>query len=148
VPRVSSFDLLLFGGTGDLALRKLLPALYCRHRAANTPEDFARVAQALQDSPAEVRVFFLSTAPDFFAPICKNLATAGLVRTNLRVVLEKPLGRDLAGPDTYAIVDTALGSVVLRVGGHVPQRVGDPVHLTWEARDLQLFDAETEARIG
>ena len=153
MPKVSSFDLLLFGGTGDLAMRKLLPALYYRHRdgdlpphgrilglaretlsrdefvakvassftsfvpaadidkatfdafaqrldyikvEANTPADFTRVAQALKDSPAEVRVFFLSTAPDFFAPICKNLATAGLVRANSRVVLEKPLGRDLA----------------------------------------------------
>src|SRR6202008_2618336 len=46
--------------------------------------------------PAEVRVFFLSTAPDFFAPICKNLAAAGLATANSRVVLEKPLGRGLA----------------------------------------------------
>jgi glucose-6-phosphate 1-dehydrogenase len=153
MPKVSSFDLLLFGGTGDLAMRKLLPALYFRHRdgdlpprgrifglaretlsrdefvsmvkssfatfvaaadideasfeafaerldyikvEANTPQDFSELARALKDSPAEVRVFFLSTAPDFFAPICKNLASAGLVCTNSRVVLEKPLGRDLA----------------------------------------------------
>ena len=153
MPQVSSFDLLLFGGTGDLAMRKLLPALYFRHRdgdlpphgriiglaretlsrdrfvsmvkasfatfvaaadldeasfeaftarldylkvEANTPQDFSGLAQALKDSPADVRVFFLSTAPDFFAPICKNLASAGLVGANSRVVLEKPLGRDLA----------------------------------------------------
>src|SRR5437868_7125369 len=153
MPQVSSFDLLLFGGTGDLAMRKLLPALYFRHRdgdlpphgrifglarealsrdrfvsmvkasfatfvaaadideasfeafaarldylkvEANTPQDFSDLAQALKDSPADVRVFFLSTAPDFFAPICKNLASAGLVGANSRVVLEKPLGRDLA----------------------------------------------------
>jgi glucose-6-phosphate 1-dehydrogenase len=153
MPPVSSFDLLLFGGTGDLAMRKLLPALYHRHRDgdlpahgriiasardrlsrsefiaqvqasfarfvpdaqmdradfdafvqrldyipgdANAPQDFAALAHALKDSPAEVRVFFLSTAPQFFAPICKNLATAGLISANSRVVLEKPLGRDLA----------------------------------------------------
>ena len=153
MPQVSSFDLLLFGGTGDLAMRKLLPALYYRHRdgdlpphgrivglarpamhrdefvakvkasfenfvpaadvneetfetfaqrldyikvEANTPDDFDGLARALKDSPAQVRVFFLSTAPDFFAPICKNLAAAGLVHANSRVVLEKPLGRDLA----------------------------------------------------
>ncbi|MGO4392373.1 glucose-6-phosphate dehydrogenase [Variovorax sp. M-6] len=153
MPQVSSFDLLLFGGTGDLAMRKLLPALYFRHRdgdlpphgrifglarealsrdrfvsmvkasfanfvaaadidaasfeaftarldylqvEANTPQDFSGLARALKDSPADVRVFFLSTAPDFFAPICKNLAAAGLVGANSRVVLEKPLGRDLA----------------------------------------------------
>ncbi|MDM0084843.1 glucose-6-phosphate dehydrogenase [Variovorax sp. J31P179] len=153
MPQVNSFDLLLFGGTGDLAMRKLLPALYFRHRdgdlpphgrilglareqlgrsdfiakvrasfasfvpaadmdeatfatfterldyakvEANTPEDFNALAELMKESPAEVRVFFLSTAPDFFAPICKNLAAAGLVNANSRVVLEKPLGRDLA----------------------------------------------------
>ena len=26
------FDFILFGGSGDLAMRKLLPALYYRHR--------------------------------------------------------------------------------------------------------------------
>ena len=150
---VTSFDLLLFGGTGDLAMRKLLPALYMRHRGgdlpaqgrifglareglsradfvarvranfdrfvpasdldeksfdefaqrldyhkveADTPKDFAALAKTLKESAGEVRVFFLSTAPDFFAPICKNLAAAGLVHAQSRVVLEKPLGRDLA----------------------------------------------------
>ena len=29
---VDSFDLIIFGGTGDLAMRKLLPALYHRDR--------------------------------------------------------------------------------------------------------------------
>ncbi len=153
MPQVSSFDLLLFGGTGDLAMRKLVPALYYRHRDgdlpahgriialapqsltrgdfiaqvkasfdqfvpathrdpaafgafvqrldykkadANEAQDFTALAQALKDSPADVRVFFLSTAPQFFAPICKNLANAGLISANSRVVLEKPLGRDLA----------------------------------------------------
>ena len=149
-----AFELLLFGGTGDLAMRKLLPALYARHRAgdlpaegrilglareplargdfiaqvrerfgrfvpaeqfdeksfdafaqrldyhqveAGTPAHFEALAAALQAGPqAPVRVFFLSTAPDFFAPICKNLAAAGLVHAQSRVVLEKPLGRDLA----------------------------------------------------
>ena len=136
MPQVSSFDLLLFGGTGDLAMRKLLPALYYRHRDgdlpahgriialapqsltrgdfiaqvessfaqfvpaaqmhradfdafvqrldyikadANAAQDFTVVARALKDSPADVRVFFLSTAPQFFAPICKNLAATGLI---------------------------------------------------------------------
>ena len=29
---VEEFDLIIFGGTGDLAMRKLLPALYHRDR--------------------------------------------------------------------------------------------------------------------
>src|SRR6187549_483725 len=32
-PMLQAFDLILFGGTGDLAMRKLLPALYRRHVA-------------------------------------------------------------------------------------------------------------------
>jgi len=51
------------------------------------------------------------------------------------------------GPDTYAFVETAMGSLVLRIGGHVGQRIGDAVHLTWDPRHLHVFDAATEARI-
>jgi len=52
------------------------------------------------------------------------------------------------GPDTYAFVDTPLGSLVSRVAGTVTQRVGEVVNLNWDARDLHLFDTATEARIG
>ncbi|GAC1408988.1 MAG: hypothetical protein NVSMB6_08490 [Burkholderiaceae bacterium] len=34
---LSDFDLVLFGGGGDLAMRKLLPALYARDRAKDLP---------------------------------------------------------------------------------------------------------------
>lgn len=36
---VDSFDLIIFGGTGDLAMRKLLPALYHRDRDGQIPAD-------------------------------------------------------------------------------------------------------------
>jgi len=52
------------------------------------------------------------------------------------------------GPDTYAFVDTPLGSIVSRVAGTVTQRVGDVVNLNWDARDLHLFDTATDARVG
>ena len=52
------------------------------------------------------------------------------------------------GPDTYAFVDTPLGSLVSRVAGTVTQRVGDVVSLNWDARDLHLFDTATDARVG
>jgi len=45
-------------------------------------------------------------------------------------------------------VDTAIGPLVLRTGGRVTQRVGDAVHVGWDARDLHVFDAASEARIG
>ena len=34
-----TFDMLLFGGTGDLVTRKLLPALYRRYVAGQVSED-------------------------------------------------------------------------------------------------------------
>jgi glucose-6-phosphate 1-dehydrogenase len=41
-------------------------------------------------------VFYLATAPGLFAGICAHLDAAGLVDAHSRVVLEKPLGTDLA----------------------------------------------------
>ena len=35
---VNPFDLVIFGGTGDLTARKLIPALYHRHCAGQLPE--------------------------------------------------------------------------------------------------------------
>ncbi|MBD5802306.1 Glucose-6-phosphate 1-dehydrogenase [Azoarcus sp. Aa7] len=145
-------DLVIFGGTGDLAMRKLLPALYHLHRdALLAPEariigvardsldddgyralsreqaqrflgsnfraddwqtfaarlayarvdalqadSFATLAERLGQRPDGQRVFYLSTAPGLFSSICRHLESAGLVTRDSRVVLEKPLGHDLA----------------------------------------------------
>jgi glucose-6-phosphate 1-dehydrogenase len=45
--------------------------------------------------PDRERVNYLSTAPDFFGTICKMLKKWDLVSPQSRVVLEKPIGRDL-----------------------------------------------------
>ena len=42
---VDPFDLVIFGGTGDLARRKILPGLFRRFRAGQMPQD-ARVIGA------------------------------------------------------------------------------------------------------
>jgi glucose-6-phosphate 1-dehydrogenase len=34
---LTDFDLVLFGGGGDLSMRKLIPALYARDRAGDLP---------------------------------------------------------------------------------------------------------------
>ena len=147
---LATFDLVLFGGTGDLAMRKLLPALYRRSIAGqisresriigvgrsglstadylaqveencrkyvgkefdaqrweqfarqvryakmdvHSDADFELLRESLEGRQANVRVFFLSTAPDLFAVICEGLARQSLVTPNSRVVLEKPLGHD------------------------------------------------------
>ena len=73
-------------------------------------------------------------------PECVRLADTGLAG---RLTLLEP-----TGPDTYAFVDTAIGPLVLRTGGRVPQRVGDAVHVAWDAQDLHVFDAATDRRLG
>ena len=150
---LSDFDLVLFGGGGDLAMRKLLPALYARDRAKDLPPTarvicsgrhdwnqqqfldavnenarphiaencfepalwqtfcarityvaldadnlatYPKLAAAMRKDAGLTRVFYLATPPGLFARICHNLAAAGLANDTSRVVLEKPLGRDLA----------------------------------------------------
>jgi hypothetical protein len=41
---VEEFDLIIFGGTGDLAMRKLLPAMYHRHRDGQVTGDSRIIA--------------------------------------------------------------------------------------------------------
>ena len=150
---VPPFDFVVFGGGGDLALRKLIPSLFYRHRDGRLPDEghivglgrhplsrdeyLTRVEEACRryipaaDFTAEawagfrerldyvpvdatdvatfqglsarlaghegrVRVFYLSVSPELYGPICQNLGAAGLVTPLARVVLEKPLGHDLA----------------------------------------------------
>lgn len=150
---VEDFDLVVFGATGDLARRKLIPSLYHRLQDGQMPEgarligaarsdmsadgfrklatdaldtfvsasdrnadcdrrflqalDYVRLDatqddgwQALRDllpeSPERTRAFYLSVAPRFFGPVAERLAANGLARDGARIVVEKPLGRDLA----------------------------------------------------
>ncbi len=150
---VVPFDCVVFGATGDLTLRKLLPALYLRFRDKQLPPEARIIGAARSDLTDEsyreraavalrkhvrqsaldqdtldrflalvhyargnaaedeglptltplfegaadrVRVFYLATSPDLYGPICRNLARAGLVTPLSRVVLEKPIGHDLA----------------------------------------------------
>lgn len=145
-------DVVIFGGGGDLAMRKLLPALYHldqdgllakstrvigASRREMSAEDYqAKVREALNEFvPASIGdektwprfkerlsyvsvdaqneadfanfnkhnvgdegrdvVFYLATSPDLFGSICSSLANHGLNQERMRVVLEKPLGRDL-----------------------------------------------------
>lgn len=149
----TNFDLVLFGATGDLAMRKLLPCLYQAHVAGllnpqgrilgvsrsdldtagflakvetnskihvkqnfsddawasfvkrieylkvdvTQEADFAALGEKVKArKETDNVIIYLSTAPKFFAQACENLAKVGLNADNARVVLEKPLGTDLA----------------------------------------------------
>jgi glucose-6-phosphate 1-dehydrogenase len=154
-----SFDLVFFGGTGDLTWRKLMPSLFQAFRHGKLPEggrvlalardehsddsyrrwlaerfrdvedakrpigdQFGRFAQLvhycradlsqphdyerLRDwlntpadgraGPADAVVLYLATSPQLFPVICEQLGRVGLNGPRVRVVLEKPLGHDLA----------------------------------------------------
>jgi glucose-6-phosphate 1-dehydrogenase len=150
---VQPFDYVVFGATGDLTRRKLIPALYHRFKDGQFDEqsriigvsrtkwsdaDFQKVAResvaefveaeyqdkkvidrfasiftyvpndvsdeknwadlrkVLRDDPKVVRAFYLAVAPDLFGPICEYLSKKKFYRRDARVVIEKPLGHDLA----------------------------------------------------
>ncbi|CAA6822189.1 MAG: Glucose-6-phosphate 1-dehydrogenase (EC [uncultured Sulfurovum sp.] len=145
-------DITIFGGHGDLAFRKLMPALYHLSNAGyldeksriitatrdsmsheehcdlvklklkeflsddgfeeekfsyfkkqlhvviiefNADESYKGLQDLLNEYPQRERINYLSTAPDFFGTICKTMSHLGLVSPQSRVVLEKPIGRNL-----------------------------------------------------
>ena len=167
---VEPFDYVIFGATGDLTMRKLLPALYHRFRDGQIPpeariigaarsehgsESFREIARralekfvghdALEpatvdtflglvhyarvngatgenwdnlaryfgpDDAGRVRVFYLSTAPALYGDTCRNIAERGLATERTRVVIEKPIGTDLA----------SARAINEEVGRHFPER--------------------------
>ncbi len=160
-----AFDLVFFGGTGDLVWRKLMPALFQAYRHDTLPEggriigvgrddlsdeqyhqqiqarfeqvegdkrpkpeEFARfasllcyvrmdlskpeayaaLASRLAERDTDHVVMYLSTAPSLFTTVCEQLAASGLNTAKTRIVLEKPLGHDLASNRS---INTAVGKV-------------------------------------
>jgi glucose-6-phosphate 1-dehydrogenase len=162
---VDPFDLVVFGGTGDLAYRKLLPALYHRHRDgqlpaigrivgvsrrpmsdddyraatrealeahiaesdlqpemvssflqrihylpvdAQTDKGWGDLAHLLKSGEERIRAFYLAVSPELFGPISDGIGRAGLVTPQTRVIIEKPIGHDLA---SARAVNDAVGHV-------------------------------------
>jgi len=66
-----------------------------RHTAvdANDPASFANLKAAL--GGVEDALFYLSTSPSHYGAICASLKAAGIAGPRSRVVVEKPIGRDL-----------------------------------------------------
>ncbi len=63
---VDPFDLVIFGGTGDLARRKILPGLYRRFCSGQMPPDSRIVGAARSDMGREAYQEFVSQAIDEF----------------------------------------------------------------------------------
>ncbi|MCX2696916.1 MULTISPECIES: glucose-6-phosphate dehydrogenase [Ochrobactrum] len=162
---VEPFDCIVFGGSGDLAERKLIPALYQRQRAgqlseptriigasrsAMTDEEYRKFArdainehvkdseidakeveafmarltyvavdaksedgwaalkEAIGKKPEKIRAFYLAVSPTLFGDIANRLKSHGLITRDTRIIVEKPIGRDLESAN--ALNDT-IGSV-------------------------------------
>lgn len=146
---LNNCNIVIVGGEGDLAFRKLYPALYSLHREnllaestkvvcfgrgkfsdeqfitemrdwvekseyvkavddsswssfservlqfsgdATSAQDMARLKQEIGSNEI---VFYLSTPPSIFAPVCKAMGAANVVSDATRLVVEKPLGDSL-----------------------------------------------------
>lgn len=69
---------------------------------------WATLAERLASAPERIRVFYLATGPDLFGDICRRLGAGGMVSPTSRVVVEKPVGTDLA---SARAVNAAVGAV-------------------------------------
>jgi glucose-6-phosphate 1-dehydrogenase len=78
------------------ACDRLLKRLVYRAADATDPASLAELGEAICSMGAEEVVFYLATSPSLFGAICEGLRAAGLTGAPNRVVLEKPIGRDLA----------------------------------------------------
>ncbi len=71
---VDPFDLVIFGGTGDLARRKILPGLYRRFCAGQMPEDARIIGAARSDYDADgYRAFVAEAIEEFGGRACEQL---------------------------------------------------------------------------
>lgn len=208
-------DVVIFGGGGDLAMRKLLPAMYhldmdgllspttriigASRREMSAADYQAKVRKALDEflpegidsdglwekfkkrlsyvsvdaqNPADFDsfhkhgvgadnkdvVFYLATSPDLFGAICSSLANVGLNAERMRVVLEKPLGRDLASSrainaevklnftesqiyriDHYLGKETVQNLLAIRFGNTLFEPLWDSAHID----NVQITVSET-----
>lgn len=74
--------------------RRFCARLVYQQLDSSNPDDFSALADQLgRDTDV---TFFLSTSPNYYGAITTGLKAAGLAHARARIVLEKPIGRDLA----------------------------------------------------
>ncbi|HEY4031043.1 MAG TPA: glucose-6-phosphate dehydrogenase [Caulobacteraceae bacterium] len=60
------------------------------------PEELKRVGERMAELKVERPLYYLSVSPSLYSAICQGLLAAGLTGDGARVVMEKPIGKDLA----------------------------------------------------
>lgn len=213
--KIPDFDLVIFGGDGDLAFRKIFPALYHRLEEgqinsksrilaiartdypdseyhalltshlekhvksinhdilgqliamttylpedASNPSNDKRIKKWFSDTSREVRAFYLATPAAVFGNICKYLHENKYNTAGSRVVLEKPLGRDLESSeaintevakyfseeqiyriDHYLGKETVQNLMVLRFANNIFERA-------WTNRDIDNIQITVAESLG
>src|SRR5262249_19332402 len=74
--------------------QKLKPRLRHARLDATDAKSFTTLTPHV-DAAQDV-LFYFSTSPRYYTQICAHLRAAGLVSKSARVIVEKPIGRDLA----------------------------------------------------
>ncbi|WP_208108736.1 glucose-6-phosphate dehydrogenase [Cognatilysobacter terrigena] len=210
--------LTIFGASGDLAQRMLLPSLYGLHRdrllpaslrilgtarsefddagfRASVAEAIERFVPAAERDEAEIRgllerihyvpatlgddasfaalgerirelrqggdaVYHLSTAPRFYGDICRALGAMDLADAGTRVMLEKPIGHDLASANAIndAVAAVFNESRIFRVDHYLGKegvqnllalRFGNAMfEPLWNARHIQQVQITVAETVG
>jgi glucose-6-phosphate 1-dehydrogenase len=83
------------GGLDEEVAARLLARLHYVLIHIDRPDDYKKLLE-VTDQSQRVLVNYFSVAPSLFEDICRGLDQAGMITPETRVVLEKPIGRDLA----------------------------------------------------
>ncbi len=81
---------------------------YTEIDAVNAEADWSALSGRLEDGRGKQRIFYLALPPGLYGAVSANIARAGLKSPGARIVLEKPIGRDLASARE---INEAVGAV-------------------------------------
>jgi len=81
---------------------------YAEVDVANADGGWEALGAKLRGGEGKQRVFYLALPPSLFGDVARNIDAAGLKSPGARIVLEKPIGRDLA---SARVINDAVGAV-------------------------------------
>jgi glucose-6-phosphate 1-dehydrogenase len=78
------------------AAERLLGRTFYRATDVTQPGDLKALGARMAELGIARPLFYLSVSPSLYSPICEGLLAAGLTGDGARVVMEKPIGKNLA----------------------------------------------------
>ncbi len=96
-------------GIDDAEWREFSKLLsYAEVDAASSDGGWEALEKKLQGGDDKQRIFYLALPPSLYGDVSRNIAAAGLKTSGARIVLEKPIGNDLA---SARAINDAVGAV-------------------------------------